>query len=67
MKRMENNKSMRAQMIEMEPGQVLRFPLEAKGYSTIRGYASDLSFLYLRKYRTHRDKDARMVIVTREQ
>ena len=67
MKMMENNKSMRAQMIEMEPGQVLRFPLEAKGYSTIRGYASDLSFLYVRKYRTHRDKDARMVIVTREQ
>ena len=54
-------------MIEMEPGQVLRFPLEAKGYSTIRGYASDLSFLYMRKYRTHRDKVARMVVVTREQ
>lgn len=54
-------------MIAMEPGQVLRFPLEAKGYSTIRGYASDLSFLYMRKYRTHRDKVARMVVVTREQ
>ena len=64
---MENNKSMRSKMIEMEPGQVLRFPLEAKGYSTIRGYASDLSFLYLRKYRTHRDKTARVIVVTREQ
>lgn len=63
---MENNKSMRAKMIEMEPGQVLRFPLEAKGYSTIRGYASDLSFLYLRKYSTHRNKATRMVEVTRE-
>lgn len=63
---MEKNKSMRAQMIEMEQGQVLRFPLEAKGYSTIRGYASDLSFLYLRKYRTHRDKTDRVIVVTRE-
>lgn len=53
-------------MIAMEPGQVLRFPLEAKGYSTIRGYASDLSFLYLRKYSTHRNKATRMVEVTRE-
>lgn len=63
----ENNKSKRAQMIEMEPGDVLRFPLDAAGYGTIRGYASDLSFLYVRKYRTHRDKDARQIVVTRMQ
>lgn len=64
---MENNKSIRSQLIEMEPGQVLRFPLGVKGYGTIRGYASDLSFLYLRKYRTHRDKTDRVIVVTREQ
>lgn len=53
-------------MIEMEPGDILSFPLETKGYSTIRGYASDLSFLYMRKYSTHRDRVSRMVVVTRE-
>lgn len=66
MKMTENNKSVRAQLIDMEPGQTLCFPLEVRGYSTIRGYASDLSFLYLRKYSTHRNKATRMVEVTRE-
>ena len=57
--------SIRQQLIAMEPGEVLAFPLEASGYSTIRSYASDLSFLYLRKYSTSRDKKARVVRVTR--
>ena len=57
--------SIRQQLIAMEPGEVLTFPLEVSGYSTIRSYASDLSFLYLRKYSTSRDKKARVVRVTR--
>lgn len=63
---MENTMSIRAQVIAMEPGQTLAFPLTEKGYSTIRGYASDLSFLYLRKYSTHRNKKTRCVEITRE-
>jgi hypothetical protein len=54
-------------MMEMQPGQSLAFSLDALGYGTLRTYASDLSFLYLRKYTTRRDRETRQIIVTREQ
>ena len=61
-----NNKSMRAQIIAMEPGQTLYFPLTASGYSTARSYASDFSFAYLRRYRTKKNRETRQIEVTRE-
>ena len=61
----KSNNSIRNRLIEMEPGAVLTFPIEVIGSSTIRSYASDLSFLLDRKYSTRRDRDARQIIVTR--
>ena len=61
----KSNNSIRGRLIEMEPGAVLAFPLEVIGATTIRSYASDLSFLLDRKYSTRRDRDARQTIVTR--
>lgn len=61
------NNSTRQQIIDMEPGQVLSFPLQQRGYSTIRSYASDLSFMLLRRYKTHRNRETRCVEITRVQ
>lgn len=63
----ENNNSMRAQIVAMEPGEVLEFPFAVSTYATIRGYASELSFTYIRKYRTHRNRSKSIVEVTRIQ
>lgn len=61
------NNSTRQQIIAMEVGDTLAFPLDVRGYSTIRAYASDLSFLYFRRYKTHRNRDTRQVEITRVQ
>lgn len=61
------NNSTRARIVAMEVGDTLAFPLEERGYNTIRSYASDLSFLYFRRYKTHRDREAREVVITRVQ
>jgi hypothetical protein len=61
------NNSTRAQIVAMEIGDTLAFPLGERGYQTIRSYASDLSFLYFRRYKTHRDREARQVVITRVQ
>lgn len=51
----------------MEVGDTLAFPLVERGYTTIRSYASDLSFLYFRRYKTHKNRDTRCVEITRVQ
>ena len=61
------NNSVRGQIIAMEVGDTLAFPVDVKGYATVRAYASDLSFLYFRRYKTHRDRETRQVIITRVQ
>lgn len=62
-----NNNSTRQQIIAMEVGDTLAFPLVERGYTTIRSYASDLSFLYFRRYKTHKNRETRCVEITRVQ
>jgi len=54
-------------MIAMEPGTHLDVPVEAYCYTTVRGYASDLSFVYMRRYTVERRRAERIYHVTREQ
>lgn len=49
----------------MEVGESITIPIEEVGYTTIRGYASDLGFAYNRKYSTHRDRVNRTHTITR--
>lgn len=49
----------------MEKGDTLTIPISVVGYSTIRSYASDLSFAYERKYTTRRNRDTRTYTITR--
>jgi hypothetical protein len=63
-KNMEN-KSFRQRVIDMEVGESITIPVEVAGYTTIRGYASDLGFAYNRKYSTHRNRAERTHTITR--
>lgn len=63
---MENAKSVRAQVLAMEPGQTLVFAQDVCRYATLKSYASDFSYELLRKYSTHRNKATRMVEITRD-
>ena len=60
-----DNKSFRKQVIEMEIGASLTIPVTEIGYTTIRGYASDLGFAYNRRYSTHRNREERTYTITR--
>lgn len=60
------NKSFRRRIIDLEIGQSLTISVEEVGYTTIRGYASDLGFAYQRKYSTHRDRESRTYTIIRE-
>lgn len=57
--------SFRQRVINMEVGESLSIPVEVVGYTTIRGYASDLGFAYKRKYSTHRNREERTYTITR--
>ena len=63
-KNMENT-SFRQRIINMEKGESITIPVEVVGYTTIRGYASDLGFAYKRKYSTHRNRAERTYTITR--
>lgn len=60
-----NNKSFRQRIIEMKQGESLTIPVTEVGYTTIRGYASDLGFAYNRRYSTHRNREERTYTITR--
>lgn len=60
-----DNISFRKRVIDMEVGESITIPIEEVGYTTIRGYASDLGFAYNRKYSTHRDRVKRTHTITR--
>ena len=62
-----NNNSTRQQIIAMEVDQTLSFPLTQRGWTTIRAYASDISFMLMRRYKTHRNRETRCVEITRVQ
>lgn len=49
----------------MEVGEKLTVPLSQYGYTTIRSYASDLSFATGRRYVARRNKEARAYTITR--
>jgi len=57
--------SFRARVINMQRGESITIPVEQVGYTTIRGYASDLGFAYKRKYSTHRNREERTYTITR--
>ena len=50
------NTSFRARVINMQRGESITIPVTEVGYTTIRGYASDLGFAYNRKYSTRRNR-----------
>ena len=57
--------SLRQRIINMEIGESITIPLTEVGYTTIRGYASDLGFAYNRKYSTHRNRSERTYTINR--
>lgn len=59
------NTSFRRRVIDMEVGESITIPIDEVGYTTIRGYASDLGFAYNRKYKTHRNREERTHTITR--
>lgn len=59
------NMSFRQRIINMEVGESITIPVDEVGYTTIRGYASDLGFAYNRKYSTHRNRVERTHTITR--
>ena len=61
------NISFRARVINMQRGESITIPVEQVGYTTVRGYASDLGFAYKRKYTTHRNREERTYTITRIQ
>ena len=62
-----DNTSFRSRVINMQRGESITIPVEQVGYTTIRGYASDLGFAYKRKYSTHRNREERTYTITRIQ
>ncbi len=60
-----DNTSFRRRIIDMEAGESITIPVAEVGYTTIRGYASDLGFAYQRKYSTHRNRAERTYTITR--
>ena len=61
------NQSFRKRIINMQRGESITIPVKQVGYTTIRGYASDLGFAYKRKYSTHRNREERTYTITRIQ
>ena len=57
--------SLRQRIISMEIGESITIPVTEVGYTTIRGYASDLGFAYNRKYSTHRNRSERTYTINR--
>ena len=57
--------SLRKQIINMEPGDTLTVPVGSCGYTTLRSYASELGYLFLRKYSTSLDRENRTFKITR--
>ena len=62
---MYKNKSLRAQVLDLEVNEELTIPVTLYGYTTIRSYASELGFAANRKYKTSRNKEARTYTITR--
>jgi hypothetical protein len=59
------NTSFRQRIINLLKGESITIPVDEVGYTTIRGYASDLGFAYNRRYSTHRNRADRTYTITR--
>ena len=59
--------SFRSRVINMQRGESITIPVTEVGYTTIRGYASDLGFASNRKYYTRRNREERKYTITRIQ
>ena len=59
--------SFRQRILNMAMGESIVIPVDEIGYTTIRTYASDLGFAFMRKYTTHRNRRERTYTITREQ
>ena len=62
---MSTNKSLRAQVLDLEINEELTIPVTLYGYTTIRSYASELGFAANRKYKTSRNTEARTYTIKR--
>ena len=62
---MDKNTSLRARVLAMEVGEEITVPVTEYGYTTIRGYASDLGFAANRKYSTRRNRESRTYTIIR--
>ena len=61
------NTSFRSRVINMEKGESITIPVTEIGYTTVRSYASDLGFIYNRRYSAHRNRAERTYTITRIQ
>lgn len=59
------NLSFRKRILNMEIGESITIPVDVIGYTTIRSYASDLGFAYMRKYTSRRNREERTYTITR--
>lgn len=57
--------SLRATIIEMEPGASLSLPMGVRAYSYIRNVASTIGITHKRKYSVHADSEASLLTITR--
>jgi hypothetical protein len=64
-KKMLDKTSFRQRVINLDRGESITISVEEVGYTTIRGYASDLGFAYNRRYSTHRNRAERTYTITR--
>ena len=62
---MSTNKSLRAQVLDLEVNEELTIPITLYGYTTIRSYASDLGFAANRKFSSRRNRAERTYTIKR--
>lgn len=62
----KKTKSIRSRIIGMEPRQTIVVPIGVVTSNTIYNYASFIGRDLERKYKTRYDKDARVILITRE-
>ena len=62
---MDKKTSLRARVLAMEVGEEITIPVSEYGYTTIRGYASDLGFATGRTYSTSRNREERTYTIIR--
>lgn len=62
---MVTNKSLRAQVLDLEVNEELTIPITLYGYTTIRSYASDLGFAANRKFSSRRNRAERTYTIKR--